>query len=184
MRRFLVLLRAPDGRRLLAGGALVRPGQGATDLVVLLGIHRATGSFALGGAAVAVLTVASSISTVLQGRLIDRLGIRRLFVPMTAGLLAATGALAATLAVRTSAVVLLALAGALGALFPSRAHPFELSGRHSWPMSMPTPPLSFTGRGPGAWVSSRAPPHSAPWLWRFRRSPPLPRGASSSVPER
>src|SRR4051794_24690747 len=125
MRRFLILLHAPHGRRLLAGGALVRFGQGATDLVVLLGLHRATGSFALGGAAVAVLTVASSISTVLKGSLIDRLGIRRRVGPMNAGLLAATGALAATLAVRTSAVVLLALAGALGALFPSAGPPIR-----------------------------------------------------------
>src|SRR5689334_10217524 len=125
MRRFLVLLRVPHGRRLLAGGALVRLGQGATDLVVLLGIHRVTGSFALGGAAVAVLTVASSVSTVLQGRLIDRLGIRRLFVPMTAGLVVATVALGAALAVHASAVVLLALAGALGALFPAAGPPLR-----------------------------------------------------------
>lgn len=125
MRRYLILLRAPYGRRLLAGGALTRPGQAAQDLVVLLALHWATGSFAVGGAAIAVLTVTSSISTLGQARLIDRLGTRRVLAPTAAGLLAATGALSAALAVHASAVVLVVLAGVIGGLLPASGPPLR-----------------------------------------------------------
>jgi MFS family permease len=125
VRRYLILLHAPHGRRLLAGGALVRPGQAAQDLVVVLALHWATGSFALGGAAVAALTVTSSISTVAQGRLMDRLGTRRVLAPTAAGFLAATGILSAALALRAPALVLLGLAGAVGGLLPAAGPPLR-----------------------------------------------------------
>ena len=125
MRRYLVLFRVPHGQRLLAGGALVRPGLAALDLVVLLALHGVAGSFALGGAAVAVLTMTSSISTVAQGRVMDRLGIRRVLAPMAAGLLVAIGALSAALAVHAPAVVLVVLAGAVGGLLPAAGAPLR-----------------------------------------------------------
>ncbi|MGB0095977.1 MAG: hypothetical protein WBP81_25995, partial [Solirubrobacteraceae bacterium] len=77
MRRYLALARLPNGRRLLAGSLLVAPGQAAVDLVILLAVHHSSGSFGPGGAAVAAGTIAFSVSTIVQGRLIDRIGIRR-----------------------------------------------------------------------------------------------------------
>lgn len=135
MRRYLILLRAPHGRRLLAAGALVRPGQAAQDLVVLLALHASTGSFAVGGAAVAALTVTSSISTVWQGRLMDRLGARQVLLPMAAGLLAATAALGAALATHAAADVLVVLAAALGGVLPAVGPPL----RTLWASLLPDP---------------------------------------------
>lgn len=125
VRRYLSLGRTPHGRRLLVGGALVRPGQAAVDLVVLLALHRATGSFALGGAAIAALTVTSSASTALQGRLMDRLGIGRVLVPMALAMVAAIGALSAALAIDAPAMTLVLLAGAVGGLLPSVGAPLR-----------------------------------------------------------
>lgn len=135
MRRYLILLRVPHGRRLVAAGALVRPGQAAQDLVVLLALHASTGSFAVGGVAVAALTVTSSISTVWQGRLMDRVGARRVLVPMTAGLLAATGALSAALATHAPAVGLVVLTGLLGGVLPAAGPPL----RTLWSSLLPDP---------------------------------------------
>ena len=119
MRRYLTLARLPNGRRLLAGSLLVAPGQAAVDLVILLALHHATGSFGPGGIAVAAGTIAFSLSTLVQGRLIDRIGIRRVLGPAALTLASATAALATALALGAAPALLIALSAVLGLSQPA-----------------------------------------------------------------
>jgi MFS family permease len=119
MRRYLALARLPNGRRLLAGSLLVAPGQAAIDLVILLALHHATGSFGPGGVAVAVGTIAFSVSTMVQGQLVDRFGIRRVLRPAALALATATAALAAAVALGAAPALLIGLSAGLGLSQPA-----------------------------------------------------------------
>jgi MFS family permease len=119
MRRYLALARVPFGRRLLVGSLLVAPGLAAIDLVILLALHHVTGSFGPGSVAVAAGTIAFSLSTIVQGRLIDRVGIRRVLVPAALALATATSALAVAVALDATPVVLIALSTVLGLSQPA-----------------------------------------------------------------
>lgn len=119
VRRYLILLRVRHGARLVAGGTLERLGGAAVDLVILLALRHATGSFALGGAAVAALTVAMASSTILQGRLMDRFEARTVLAPLAAGVLCALFALATAVALRAPGAALVALAAVVGTLVPA-----------------------------------------------------------------
>jgi len=119
MRRYLALARLANGPRLLAGSLLAAPGQAAVDLVILLALHHATGSFGPGGVAVAVGTIAFSVSTVVQGRLIDRFGIRRVLRPAALALATATAALAAAVVLGAAPALLIGLSAVLGLSQPA-----------------------------------------------------------------
>ena len=108
-----------NGPQLLAGSLLAAPGQAAIDLVILLALHHATGSFGPGGVAVAVGTIAFSVSTVVQGRLIDRCGIRRVLRPAALALATATAALAAAVALDAAPALLIGLSAVLGLSQPA-----------------------------------------------------------------
>ena len=114
MRRYLALARLSNGRRLLAGSLLVAPGQAAVDVVILLALHHSSGSFGPGGVAVAAGTIALSVSTIVQGRLNDRIGIRRVLGPAALALVTATAALAVAVAVGAAPALLIALSAVLG----------------------------------------------------------------------
>jgi hypothetical protein len=118
MRRYLQLWSAPDGRRLIAGGILLAPGQAAVDLVLLLALHRSTGSFTPGGIAVAVFTITNSGANLAQSRVVDRVGALWPLAVCAVGMLAATGATSAALAAGAPVWVVVALAAVLGALLP------------------------------------------------------------------
>jgi MFS family permease len=119
VRRYLALARLRNGPRLLVGLLLVAPGQAAVDLVILLALHHITGSFGPGGIAVAAETIAFSISTVIQGRLIDRFGIHGVLVPTALALALATAALTAAVALAPPATLLIGLSVVLGACQPA-----------------------------------------------------------------
>ncbi len=119
MRRYLALARLANGPRLLAGSLLVAPGQAAIDLVILLALRHATGSFAPGGVAVAAGTITFSVSTVVQGRLIDRFGIRRVLRPTALALATATAALVAAVALGAAPALLIGLSAVLGLSQPA-----------------------------------------------------------------
>ena len=118
MRRYKVLARAPRGLRLLVGAAVFYPGQAALGLVVLLSVHRATGSFASAGVAGAADTIAFSISSIVQGRWIDRRGTRTLLW-MTFGCALAVAGISVALTVDAPGPVLIGLAGAVGGSVPA-----------------------------------------------------------------
>lgn len=119
MRRYLALTGLPNGPRLLAGSLLVAPGQAAVDLVILLAMHHATGSFGPGGIAVAAGTVAYSVSAIVQGRLIDRFGIRPVLWRAALAFSAATAALAGAIALGAAPALLMVLSAALGLSLPA-----------------------------------------------------------------
>jgi MFS family permease len=114
MHRYLALARLPNGRRLLAGSLLVAPGQAAVDLLILLAVHHKSGSFGPAGLAVAAATIAFSVSTIVQGRLIDRIGVRRVLGPAALALATATAALGAAVALGAAPGLLIALSAVLG----------------------------------------------------------------------
>jgi MFS family permease len=119
MRRFRVLARAPHGQRLVAGAIMLAPGQAAIDLVLLIGLHRATGSFGAAGAGVAVFTICSSLSNPLQSRVVDRAGRPRPLLWVAAAEMLCAGAFCGALAAGAGAGWLLALAAGIGAFTPA-----------------------------------------------------------------
>lgn len=133
MRRYLALARISGGPRLLVGSLLVAPGQAAVDLVILLALHHTSGSFGLGGVAVAVGTIAFSVSTIVQGRLVDRVGIRRVLVPASLALTAATAALVIAIALDGSPALLIGLTAVLGLSQPATGP----AARTAWSSAAP-----------------------------------------------
>lgn len=119
VRRYLTLIGLRGGPRLLVGSLLVAPGQAAVDLVLLLALHHTSGSFGPGGVAVAVSTIAFSISTIVQGRLIDRIGIRRVLRPAAIALAATTAGFVAATALGAAPALLIGLAAVLGLAQPA-----------------------------------------------------------------
>lgn len=118
VRRYVVLVRAPHGLRLLVGTAVFELGQAALGLVLLLALHHRTGSFASAGAAIAAETVGFSLSALAQGRLIDQRG-TRVILPITALYALAIAAMILALSADAPGGVLIALAGAVGASIPA-----------------------------------------------------------------
>jgi MFS family permease len=119
MHRYLALGRLANGPRLLVGSLLAAPGQAAVDLVILLALHHSTGSFGPGGIAVAAGTIAFSLSTIVQGRLIDRFGIRRVLRPAALALTTATAAVAAAVVLGAAPALLIGLSAVLGLSQPA-----------------------------------------------------------------
>jgi MFS family permease len=118
MRRYRALAHAPHGPRLLVGAAVFYPGQAALGLVLLLALHRATGSFAAAGAAGAADTLGFSVSSLVQGRWIDRRG-PRVLMAMTVTCALAITAINLALITGAGTPVLVGLAAAVGASIPA-----------------------------------------------------------------
>jgi predicted MFS family arabinose efflux permease len=135
MRRYLQLWSAPDGRRLVSGAILLAPGQAAIDLVLLLALHHATGSFASGGIAVAVFTIINSGANLAQSRWVDRIGALWPLAVCAVGLLVAAGGFSAALAAGAPAWALITLVAPLGALLPATG----ASLRTLWSARLPDP---------------------------------------------
>jgi predicted MFS family arabinose efflux permease len=118
MRRYRRLWRAPGAPRLIIGAVLLAPGQAAVDVVLLLALHRASGSYAAGGIAVAAFTVVGAATSLLLGRLLDRAADLRLLSAAAVALLVVLGALCVALHLGAPAGALIALAGLAGIPFP------------------------------------------------------------------
>lgn len=118
VRRYLMLARAPHGPRMLAGAAVFYPGQAALGLVLLLSLHRATGSFASAGAAGGAETIAFSLSSIVQGRWLDRQG-PRVLVPVAVACVLAIAAIDVALVAGAGTSVLVGLSAAVGGSIPA-----------------------------------------------------------------
>jgi predicted MFS family arabinose efflux permease len=141
MRRYLTLWSAPGGPRLIAGGILLAPGQAAVDLVLLLALHRSTGSFGPGGVAVAVFTIVNSGANLAQSRLVDRVGALWPLAVCAVAMLAVAGATSAALAAGAAVWAVVVLAGVLGAFLPATG----ASLRALWSARLPDPDDRVTG---------------------------------------
>jgi MFS family permease len=121
------VLRAPGIARTYGTSLIARLPMGAHGLVLLLFVHRLTGSYALGGAASGAFALSLALSGPPLGRLIDRHGQTRVLVPLA--LAQASIHLALAAAPRsTPAAVLLAGAAAVGLCLP----PMSAAARALW----------------------------------------------------
>jgi MFS family permease len=93
--RYSAVLRAEHVRALLIAATLARMPIGIHGLAIVLFLRAQTGSYAIAGAVAAAFSLGAALSGPVQGRAIDRLGQRRVIVPMislhTAALLALLG---------------------------------------------------------------------------------------------
>src|SRR5512144_37833 len=98
MRRYLAILRAPHVGALLAGALLGRLPIGIEGLALVLFMRAERGSFALAWLVAGASAAGAGIGAPIGGRLIDRLGQRRVVLPLAlvhAGALVAIVALTA-----------------------------------------------------------------------------------------
>jgi len=79
--RYSAVLRVPGVRALFTASVIARLPMGVDVLALLLFLHDRTGSFASGGIVVGALALGRALGAVVQGRLIDRHGIRRVLLP-------------------------------------------------------------------------------------------------------
>jgi MFS family permease len=112
------VLAVPGAARLLGSALVARLPQGMASLATLLLVHESTRSYAAAGAAVGAEAGASALAAPVLGRLIDRLGRRRVLVRCAAAYASALVLLVVAAQAHAGAVVLVALAFAAGALFP------------------------------------------------------------------
>ena len=93
--RYGAVLRAPHVASLLALAVIARASIGINGLAIVLVVREATGSYAAAGGAAAALVAGIAISAPLIGRIVDRLGARRLLLALAVGQASALLAIAA-----------------------------------------------------------------------------------------
>jgi MFS family permease len=122
MRRYREVLRAPHVRALVLTTLAARFPIGINALACVLYLREKTGSFAIAGVVAGSLAAGTGLGAPVMGRLIDRLGPRRVLVPSAFVHAAALGTLVACGALRAPGVVLVACGFVAGmALPPSSA---------------------------------------------------------------
>jgi len=93
--RYAAVLRAPHVRPLLVAATIARLPIGIHGLAIVLFLREETGSYATAGVVAAAFSLGAGASGPVQGRAIDRLGQRRVIIPMisfhAAALLALVG---------------------------------------------------------------------------------------------
>jgi MFS family permease len=96
VRSYAAVLRVPHVAALIAAMLLARFPIGINALAIVLYLRAERGSFAVAGAVAGALAAGSGVSAPVQGRLIDRVGLRRVLVPFGLVHAAALGAIVAT----------------------------------------------------------------------------------------
>jgi MFS family permease len=91
VKRYAEILRAPYVRALIASSLLARLPIGINALAIVLFLRDKTGSFAIAGAVAGSLAAGSGVGAPVQGRLVDRLGARRVLLPLAFAHAAALG---------------------------------------------------------------------------------------------
>lgn len=82
MRRYADILRSPYVGALVASALLARLPIGINALAIVLYLREQTGSFAIAGVVSGTLAAGSGVGAPVQGRLVDRIGARRVLVPL------------------------------------------------------------------------------------------------------
>jgi MFS family permease len=116
--RYRSVLSAPGCARVFATALVGRLPQGMTSLAILLLVRSRTGSYAAAGIAVGAYAFATAAAAPALGRLVDRLGRRRVLVPaaILQGVALSALVVAANAGAPSGAVV--GLAAVAGALMP------------------------------------------------------------------
>jgi MFS family permease len=130
-RRPLQAVLAMPHVKAVAGASLVaRLPRGMASLAVVLLVHAATGSFAVAGGAAGAMAIGDAAISPVQGRLIDRLGQRRVLLPSAVLYLLVLSALAAAAATHSPPALMIGLAGIGGMAYP----PISASMKTLWPV--------------------------------------------------
>ena len=93
MKRYAEILRAPYVAALVASALLARLPIGINALAIVLYLREQTGSFAIAGAVSGTLAAGSAVGAPVQGRLVDRIGARRVLLPLAVVHAVALGAI-------------------------------------------------------------------------------------------
>src|SRR5919108_6205951 len=83
--KYRSVLSVPGAARLFATALVARMPQGMAPLAILLLVRGATHSYAAAGIAVGVSAFATAGCAPMLGRLVDKLGRRRVLLPLAAG---------------------------------------------------------------------------------------------------
>jgi MFS family permease len=113
------ILRVPGGWRMSLAGLAGRLPISMMSLGIVLLVQAATGSYGLAGAVSAVYVVANAAFSILQGRLLDRLGQSRVLLPLVLVYAGATGLLVASVTAGWSPWLVWPLAAVAGAGLPT-----------------------------------------------------------------
>lgn len=128
--RYRRVLGAPHVLALVVSSVLARTPIGMISLALVLYVERLTGSFGSAGAVTAAFAIAAGIASPLQGRLIDRVGQRRVLVPCVCAHAAAIAGIVALGETGAPPAVLAIVAGLAGAGTP----PVGAALRPLWPI--------------------------------------------------
>ncbi|MET0730953.1 MAG: MFS transporter [Solirubrobacterales bacterium] len=82
MRRYADILRSPHVGALVSSALLARLPIGINALAIVLYLREQTGSFAVAGVVAGTLAAGSGVGAPVQGRLVDRIGARRVLLPL------------------------------------------------------------------------------------------------------
>jgi MFS family permease len=107
VRRYADILRSPHVFALVASSLLARLPIGINALAIVLYLREETGSFTVAGAVSGTLALGSGIGAPVQGRLVDRIGPRRVLMPVAVVHALALGAIVAFTEVGAPTTVLL-----------------------------------------------------------------------------
>src|SRR6478735_6862772 len=113
VRRYLEILRSPHVGALVASSLFARLPIGINALAIVLYLREQTGSFAVAGAVSGALALGSALGAPVQGRFVDRIGPRRVLLPVAIVHAFSLGAIVAFAELDVPAVVLL-VCGFLG----------------------------------------------------------------------
>jgi MFS family permease len=129
VKRYGQILRSPGVGLLVASSLVARFPVGINALAIVLFLRQRTGSFAVAGAVAGMLSAGTALGAPAQGRLVDRVGVRRVLVPLAFVHASALGAIVGFAELRSPTVVLLACGFVAGAAVP----PSSAVLRSLWP---------------------------------------------------
>jgi MFS family permease len=118
VRRYAAILRSPGVGALVAFSLIARFPVGINALAIVLFLRDRTGSYAVAGAVAGMLSAGSALGAPTQGRLVDRVGARRVLVPLAFVHASALGAIVGFAELDAPAVVLLACGFVAGFAIP------------------------------------------------------------------
>jgi MFS family permease len=133
--RYGEILRTPQVTPLVASSLLSRLPIGINALALVLFLSEKTGSFAVAGTVAGSLAAGSGVGAAFAGRLVDRLGARRVLVPLACIHAASLGAIVASAYAGLPAALMVAFGVLAGAATP----PTSSVMRSLWTDLLPPP---------------------------------------------
>jgi MFS family permease len=118
VKRYAEIVRVPYVRALIASSLLARLPIGINALAIVLFLRDRTGSFAVAGAVAGSLAAGSGVGAPVQGRLVDRMGARRVLMPLAFVHAAALGGIVGLAELGAPAVALVACGLLAGFVVP------------------------------------------------------------------